>query len=237
MIRYRSYTNGPNEIRLFYTDGVDCTAWNSICAQSFPIIRDGVWHTLTAQVTDSEWTDNDGAITQLRFDLEGATATGTFSVDEIWFANQPMAKPLAAVDGGFDESTEEGTSSLDTTELGSGGHRLYVRMRDKTGYSPVLVHSLGVSAPAVQITLQPLQTPGSGGDIPFTVLVEDHAGGEYRLKAEYSTDGANWKNTTLNGALVDNSQSLQVVAAASSVSLPLTWQLLQILPIEHAYGP
>ena len=228
VITYRSYTNGPGSIQLFYTDGVDCTAWNSICAQTFPIIQDGAWHTLTVEVTDPEWTDNDGIITQLRFDLEGASALGTFSVDDIRFSSQRLSQVITPVDGAFDEGIESGTGSINTGELPGGGHTIYLRMRDATGWGPLVTYSLGVSTPMVQFISQPKQTPGSGGQVPFNVWVEDYAGSDtYRMKVEYSTDNVTWKKATLSGSLVDNGQDFQVGPIATSgggVSLSLTWR-------------
>ena len=83
---YKGYGgSGPSSLKVYYTDGVDCTAWNETCAQSFTLIRDSSQHTIYVQITDPEWVDNDGIITNLRFDLDGATVTGTFKVDSIKF--------------------------------------------------------------------------------------------------------------------------------------------------------
>jgi len=83
---YQGYgANGPSSLRVYYTDGVDCTAYSETCAQSFTLTRDSLPHTIYMQITDAEWVDNDGIIGNLRFDLDGAGATGTFKVNSIKF--------------------------------------------------------------------------------------------------------------------------------------------------------
>src|SRR3990172_6306125 len=143
------------------------------------------------------------------------------------------------MDGFFDDSVETVSAELNATGLPAGGHTVSVRMRDNTGWGPLATWSLGVSSPVVNFSYQPVQMPGSNGDIPIEVQVQDYASGEYRLKMEYSTDGIKWKKATLSGALVDNSQEFQVGPNWADGGVVyvylLTWQSAVDIPNqEHA---
>src|SRR3989344_3616023 len=87
-IRYKNYSSGPTSIRVYYRDGADCTVDSETCAQSFSVLTDTNWNILQAEITDPEWTDNDGNITQLRFDFDSASVTGTIQLDYIRFVNR-----------------------------------------------------------------------------------------------------------------------------------------------------
>ncbi|MDF1498835.1 MAG: LamG domain-containing protein, partial [Patescibacteria group bacterium] len=82
-IRYKSYTDGPTHIRMYYTDNIDCSSSSETCAESFAIISDGSWHILETDISDAEWIDNDGTIDDLRFDFDFASVTGTVFLDYI----------------------------------------------------------------------------------------------------------------------------------------------------------
>src|SRR3989344_6065176 len=86
-MKYKGYNYGPRHLVMSYVDGTDCLAYKSSCRNAWnnSLINDGQWHIIDVEVTDAEWIDNDGTISQLKFDLDGATNLGTIYIDYIRF--------------------------------------------------------------------------------------------------------------------------------------------------------
>ncbi len=82
-LRYKGYQGGPKSIKVYYTDGVDCAVFDEACSQSFSITDSNDYATLSFDITDTEWTDNDGQINKLKIDFESATDVGTILLDNI----------------------------------------------------------------------------------------------------------------------------------------------------------
>lgn len=84
-MRYKSYVWWPNVFQIYYVDGKDCTVYSETCNQNFSIINDGAWHILNVTITDAEWIDNDGTITNIRLDPAVITTSGDFYIDYFKF--------------------------------------------------------------------------------------------------------------------------------------------------------
>jgi len=92
VMRYKSYVNGPRAVGLYYADNVDCSGYCETCVQhNIPIISDGEWHTLYADINDAEWINGNGNINKIRIDFESIPATGTVYIDSIKFMKSTTA--------------------------------------------------------------------------------------------------------------------------------------------------
>lgn len=82
-MKYKGYPGGPKAIKIYYVDDNDCIEFDERCSQSFPITVTSDYLTLSLDMTDQEWADNDGSISMLKIDFESATDVGTIFLDTI----------------------------------------------------------------------------------------------------------------------------------------------------------
>lgn len=90
-MKYKGYVNGPNAIKIYYRDGSDCTEFDDKCSQLFSVKPSTEYQQLSFDMTDPEWVNNDGTITQLKIDFEGAINPGNIFIDSIKAASAGFA--------------------------------------------------------------------------------------------------------------------------------------------------
>ena len=118
-LRYKSYPNGPSRLRIYYLDSSECPYYQSEdCTQSFSIIPDGEWHDLDVAITDTNWINNNGNITNLRIDFEGFPGTGA-TTGEVYLEDIYFYKTLPSVETKIGQGMDFGTGNFLSTEKSS----------------------------------------------------------------------------------------------------------------------
>lgn len=106
-IRYKSYSNGPEKLKLFYMNARDgCWKHMEQCTQSWNIKSDGQWNVDNFRVNDSEWINGkyyndlvgDQRVGAFRFDFDGADKAGDVYIDYIKFYDHTCRYGTGEVD-------------------------------------------------------------------------------------------------------------------------------------------
>src|SRR3989338_6693664 len=180
---YKGYgASGPSLLTVYYTDsGNNCASYSATCSQSFAIIQDSSWHTLTVTMTDSEWNSTD-TINNIRFDFGGATGIGTMQVDSIKFI-----KPAHSwLDGGNNIVSAVWTTitnANDTLTITLSGLATYA---DTTPIPPTVIvgDTISINGTITDSTgkaiISTVQISGNFGvastSIPNTAVADDNSG-------------------------------------------------------------
>ncbi|MCO5184077.1 MAG: M14 family metallopeptidase [Anaerolineae bacterium] len=123
-------------------DAVNVTLWAESVLPGTPV-------TVSAEITDLRYSTNNGV------EPTQNIAAAEYYVDTpYWITDTlPVALPMVAADGTFDEKSEDVTAVIDTTGLAAGRHTVFVRGQDADGNWGV------ISAEFLDITPAPTPTP------------------------------------------------------------------------------
>lgn len=181
-IRYKSHTNGPTGIAIYYTEGSVCPTPNTFsasCVQTFSntMIADGAWHTLEVTMTDANWPGK--TISSLRINLLGQTATGTVNMDWIVVDRSDPVYRLE-IPVGTDELRFSYRNSADTTthiwtstDLNiTAGAWYYIGFKYTFGTGSSFVAKKGTGA--TLSTLTGSWTTGTGNDAPLAAASQEY---------------------------------------------------------------
>lgn len=126
-------------------------------AVSSPSVPAGTNVTLTAQANDTRYNNSNGT------EATQNIAAAEYYIDTPYWVSSPapVARPMTASDGSFNQKTENVTATINTTGLAAGKHIIYVRSRDTSGNWGV-VSAVFLTITSGGPTPTPTRTPTPG---------------------------------------------------------------------------
>lgn len=188
-------------------------------ALSDAVVTSGESVVITAQANDIRYENGNGTEPS-----QNISAAEYYVNTPYWSTSPaPVAHPMAAVDGSFNQTVENVTATLDTTGLPSGRHTIFVRSRDAAGnWGVVSAQFLYVIDPEVAPVLEGVVRNASNNEpVEATINLggpfqtsSDPTTGAYQLQLPSNTydvevSAAGFAPQTVNNIVLEDGETVQ----------------------------